>query len=148
MNALADDFAESIRVLLRAFTIDENRFPPAEGRMKYNAIDFQTIAFIARHKGCKALDVAQFLGIAPTTAQSAIDRLVAGGLVARERGETDRRVVELTLTADGRAVHAAIRRQDRANCALMLGALPESERMNFVTQLKQIAARVDKSGET
>lgn len=131
--------ADVLRVLLRAFTIDEGRFPAAEGQARYNGPDFQTVHFIAGHPGCSGLDLAAFLGVAPTTAQSVIDRLVRRDLVSRERSAEDRRAVSLALTGTGEALRTAILRQDMANCRRMLGCLPPRKRSAFVEQLEQIA---------
>jgi DNA-binding MarR family transcriptional regulator len=139
MTAAAADMAAAIRILLRTFTINEARFPPAEGRLSYNGADFQAIHFIGDRQGCSAQDLATHLGVVATTAQSVIDRLVERGIVARNRNPADGRSVALSLTAKGRELREAIERQDVANCARMLGALPQSDAERFVTSLRQIA---------
>lgn len=52
--------------------------------------------------------VAQRLIVSPPTACANVDALVRAGLVARERSESDRRVVELALTPRGRQAEARI----------------------------------------
>jgi DNA-binding MarR family transcriptional regulator len=135
----AEILAEAIRVLMRTFTIDDGRIPPAEGKLKYNASDFQTIGYVAEKPGCMASDVARFLGVSPTTATSILDRLERQGLLIRTRPTGDRRTVALTLTPAGREVHQAIRRQDAANCMAMLNALPPSDRAAFLRSITRIA---------
>jgi DNA-binding MarR family transcriptional regulator len=137
---LADEMAANIRVLLRTFTIDERRFPPAEGQLPYNGADFQAVHFIAEQPGCRSTDLAHFLGLSPTTAQSVIDRLIKRGLVARGPSERDRRAVALTLTNQGEQVCAAIERQDQANCVRMLSVIEPALQADFVKQLSTIAA--------
>ena len=135
--------AGAIRVLMRTFTIDEGRIPPAEGRIKYNASDFQTIGFVAERPGCKASDVARFLGVSPTTATSILDRLEGQGILVRARPPTNRRAIALTLTPSGREVHEAIRRQDTANCRAMLDALPPADRAQFLHSIVRIAEALE-----
>jgi len=135
-------FADAIRVLLRTFTVDETRFPPAEGRMKYNALDFQTLHYLSLTPGCTGAALARFLGVSPTTAQSVIDRLVRRGLVSRDANPASGRAVALSLTAEGRDVQAAIERQDVANCQTMLASLPAAQRRTFVDQLDRITAAI------
>lgn len=142
MPRQAERLAAAIRVLLRAFTIDEDRFPAAEGRMRYNAIDFQTIHYVAEHSGCKSIAVAAFLGVAPTTLQSTLDRLVERGLVERSKSAESPRAVALALSAEGRRVREAIQRQDADNCRRMLAAVPARERARFVEHMTQIAAAI------
>jgi DNA-binding MarR family transcriptional regulator len=139
----AQRMADVLRLLLRTFTIDESRFPPAEGQMRYSGADFQTLHFVGGNPGCAGLELASFLGVAPTTAQSIIDRLVKRGYIEKLRSAEDRRAVALSLTESGEALRAAIARQDRANCQQMLASLPATERGAFVAQLEQIAASLD-----
>jgi DNA-binding MarR family transcriptional regulator len=139
----ADAMAASIRTLLRTFTIDERRFPAAEGQLRYNGPDFQTLHFVNSRAGCKSAEVAAFLGVAPTTAQSVIDRLIKRGLISRTRHTSNNRAVALSLTEQGIAVCAAINAQDRANCEAMLTALPAKTQALFVEQLGRIAQTFD-----
>jgi DNA-binding MarR family transcriptional regulator len=65
-------------------------------------------------------ELARRLLITPATLTGIVDTLVKAGFVARERGETDRRVVWLVLTDEGRAMARSIGSQlrdalDRAN---------------------------------
>ncbi|TMC00021.1 MAG: MarR family transcriptional regulator [Chloroflexi bacterium] len=47
-------------------------------------------------------DIADALGVAASTVTGITDRLVKQGLIERREDTADRRVVRLTLTADGR----------------------------------------------
>jgi DNA-binding MarR family transcriptional regulator len=111
--------------------------------MRYNAVDFQSLDFVSHRTGVRLLDLARFLGVAVSTAQSAVTRMVRGGLMARDRSAEDGRAIRLSLTPKGRAVVLAIRRQDRSNCELMLSALPARDRRRFVDALASIAAHVN-----
>jgi DNA-binding MarR family transcriptional regulator len=139
-KTLANEMASSIRVLLRTFTIDERRFPPAEGQLPYNGADFQALHFIGGQPGCRSTDLARFLGLSATTVQSVVDRLIKRGLVVRGSSERDRRAVALKLTEQGQQVSAAISRQDQANCLHMLSAIDPASHADFVKQLSRIAA--------
>lgn len=139
MSRAAEELLDGIRVLLRTFTVDESRFPPAEGRIKYNAVDFQTLHYLAGHPGCSNSALAGFLGLSATTTQSVCDRLINRGYVLRAASKTSARAVALSLTDDGESVVGAIRRQDLANCKGMLNALPAGERRRFVSAVSQIA---------
>jgi DNA-binding MarR family transcriptional regulator len=142
---VADQMAQSIRTLLRTFTIDERRFPAVEGQLRYNGPDFQTLHFVGTYPDCKSTELANFLGVAPTTAQSMIDRLIKRGLIARTRHATNNRAVALRLTDEGVAVRRAIYAQDRANCQAMLAALPVKDHGSFVAQLSQIASAFEQA---
>lgn len=131
-------FADAIRVLLRTFTVDETQFPPAEGRMKYNALDFQTLHYLSMTPGCTGAALARFLGVSPTTAQSVTDRLMKRGLLLRDANPLHGRAVALSLTPEGHAMQAAIERQDIANCQTMLATLPAAQRKMFVECLDRM----------
>jgi DNA-binding MarR family transcriptional regulator len=139
MSQSAEDLLDGIRTLLRAFTVDESRFPPAEGRVKYNAADFQALHFLSQNVGGTSSQLARFLGVAPTTAMSVCERLIKRGFVKRERHSSDQRAVSLTLTSKGKSIVEAIRRQDLSNCELMLSKLPARDRARFASQLLAIA---------
>src|SRR5512142_2915279 len=49
-------------------------------------------------------DVASFLGVSNAAASKAVDKLVRRKLLRRDEGETDRRVIHLSLTAGSRRV--------------------------------------------
>lgn len=139
MSQPAEDLLEGIRVILRTFTVDETRYPAAEGRIKYNAIDFQALYFIRHQPGCMGTELAQFLGVAPTTVQSVCDRLIRRGFLDKGSHETSKRAVAYYLTDKGEDVASAIKRQDLANCRTMLNALPTKERRLFASQVLKIA---------
>lgn len=143
MPSNAAKLVASVRILLRTFTINETAFPPAEGKLKHNAHDFQTILFLANHPNSKANRVADFLGVVPTTAQSVIERLIRRGIVVRKRGDSSREGVSLSLTTQGQVLCEAIDRQDLTNCERMLRALPASERAGFVKNLQLIAESIE-----
>jgi DNA-binding MarR family transcriptional regulator len=133
---------EHVSTLLRLFLINEKVFPSAGGQASYSVHEFQTIGFVAHHPGCMASTVAGFLGVAPTTMTSLLDRLVKRGLVHRERPETNRRAVALTLTVEGDALFQAILTQDYANMIAMLAALDDAERPVFLRCMDKIAGRI------
>ena len=72
----AQSLLQSVNTLLRIFTVDEQQYPSAEGRMRYNPLDFQTLRYLADYPDTSAADVARFLGVVPTTQQAVMDRLV------------------------------------------------------------------------
>jgi DNA-binding MarR family transcriptional regulator len=137
--AQTESLHDSVCTLLRILTVAETEFAPADGKMKYSGLDFQSIGFIGRNAGCMASELAQFLDVAPTTATSTVDRLVKRGLVNRERPEDNRRAVALSLTASGLQMFEVMVNHDMRNMQLMLGALRDSERAPFVSAMAKIA---------
>ena len=59
--------------------------------------------------GTSLLDLAEHMGVTPSTMCLTVDRLERGGYLTRSRNQTDRRRVDLKLTAAG----ARIKRQQK-----------------------------------
>lgn len=106
--------------------------------MRYNPIDFQSLRYIASKPGCRGADIARELGVAPTTLQSALDRLIRFGLVQRCDHPQSKRAKAHRLSPDGQAVTAAIRRQDLANMDAVLAALTPSEQAEIVRLIEKV----------
>lgn len=141
-----ENLLESVGTLLHVFTVDETRFPSAEGKMRYNPIDFQTLRHLEGNPGSQGVDIARALGVAPTTQQSVLDRLIRKGLVERGEHPTNRRAKTHQLTRDGRQLRAAIQRQDLANMETILALLTDSEQGHLVKLLAKVAKEL-RSGE-
>lgn len=60
------------------------------------------------HEGTTTASLARDLEIDPGAMTRSVDRLVAKGLVRRERSQEDRRVVHLVLTEEGRRAAAQV----------------------------------------
>ena len=73
------------------------------------------------------------------TMQGVIKRLLARGLIDRKPDPEDRRRVVLSLTADGRALIAAVMPNGRAITDETLASLSEVERRSFLSLLKRLA---------
>lgn len=135
---------ESVSTLLRVFILDETRFPSAEGRMRYNPIDFQSLRYIANNPDCKGADIARALGVAPTTQQSALDRLIRKGFVMRDQHPVSKRAKVHRLTVEGQALRSAIHRQDISNMETMLNLLSEEEQEQIINIMVKVARGLSK----
>ena len=141
----AEQLLESVGTLLQLFTVNEERFPSAEGRMRYNPIDFQTLRFVDANPGCRGVDAAKALGVAPTTVQSSLDRLIRNGLIDRKPHAVSKRAKAHFLTEEGQSVRAAIHRQDISNMETMLSVLSPEERASVIVALDKVVASLNQS---
>lgn len=80
-------------------------------------------------------DVARTLDIHISNASRLCDRLVQAGLLNRRDSPTDRRQVELTLTASGRALVAAVTEHRRTAFTHILAAMSPSEQAELARAL-------------
>jgi MarR family transcriptional regulator for hemolysin len=65
---------------------------------------WRTLARLSRNEGCRQIDLAGVLEIAPITLARLVDHLEGAGLVERRKHPSDRRAVQLYTTARGRRV--------------------------------------------
>ena len=89
--------------------------------------------------------VAEHLGISMASATGMIDRLVHAGWVDRSRSETDRRVVSVDLTSQGREKMAAKQRVRRRKIQELFEPLTESDLTQLLRMLEKVAERVESS---
>lgn len=86
-------------------------------------------------------ELAAHLVLAVGSLTVIVDRLVRKGFAERRRSEKDRRVVEVTLTAEGRRQSAERRRKRLRMARAMLAALDEFEQAAFLALMRKIRAR-------
>lgn len=145
-GGMTDDAFElhaAVTTIMRALKIAERDVQVAHREWNFVAADVQTLRFLSAHPGCKLADLAMHLGVVPTTASSVIERLVDRGLVQRERPETNRRAIALTLTDGGRETFGLIDAEEKSTMQVMLDALPQEDRPAFIRSMKQIAKSVE-----
>jgi DNA-binding MarR family transcriptional regulator len=84
----------------------------------------------------RAADLAETLAVSPSTATRLCDRLVRAGLLVRQPGEDDRRVVRLSLTPSGRElVRDGLARRRRV-LGRLVAQIPAQDRAPFVRSLR------------
>ncbi len=142
MNDELIELHDAVTSIMRALKIAEKHVQVAHRELNFVTADIETLRFLEAHPGCKLSDLAEHLGAVPTTASSIVDRLVERGFVSRERPETNRRAIALSLTADGREAFAQIHAEEKATMQILLDALPEQDRSIFVRSMVRIAEQV------
>jgi len=131
-----------VRTLMRVMLVSERTAPEHQHVVRFNPLDFHTLGMLREAGTVRASDIADSMGVAPTTASSVVARLVRQGLIARRQNEQDRRAYDLTLTEEGAARAAAIHAQDLANMRLFLSALSDQEQAQLLGLLDSVASRV------
>ena len=136
---------EAVTTIMRALKIAETNLQVAHRELNFVPADIQSLRYVARHPGCKLADLAQHLGVVPTTASSIIDRLVERAFVTRERPETNRRTIALRLTERGAQAQARLEQEELATMQMMLDALAPEDRAPFIAAMSRIAQSVSSS---
>ena len=80
----------------------------------------------------------EYFDVLPSTITFETDKLVASGLMVRESLPSDRRVVHLSLTDEGRAVHAEVTAALNALLIPRLRRLPPEELQAFLETFRKI----------
>jgi DNA-binding MarR family transcriptional regulator len=92
-------------------------------------------------------DLAEALGVSPSTATRMCDRLVRKELVSRTRDELDRREVKLAITVLGRSVVSDVIERRRAEGRDLLQAIPVPLRGQLVSSLTLLATAAGEAPE-
>lgn len=138
----AEQLDMAISAILRVLTIDERRVSANLSPVQLNPLDLEALSYLQRQPGATARDIANFLGVGPTTIQSAIDRLAKRGFLKRDSAALKGRAIALTLTDRGMIVWEQVHRQNLKNCEQMLRCISENERMRFLEHMTEIAAQI------
>lgn len=105
---------------------------------------FRLLVVLSTQGAVKLMQVAEQLGVAPSTATRMIDRLIAAGLVSREVNPHSRREVMLTLSAAGAAVVRQVTQRRRREIARIVGRMPQRQLHGLVEALEAFS---DAGGE-
>ncbi len=101
---------------------------------------YRTLVVLMSRGPQRMVDLATALEVAPSTAGRMCDRLVRKGLVRRYRARTDRRSVQVSITAAGRQVVDGATARRRAIIAEILAGLPPPRQHAVATALAEFAA--------
>lgn len=97
---------------------------------------FRLLVVLSTQGAVKLMQVADQLGVAPSTATRMIDRLLAAGLVDREINPHSRREVVVSLSQAGQAVVRQVTQRRRRDIARIVGRMPEQHRQGLVEVLE------------
>lgn len=110
---------------------------------KLTAAQFRALQIVGEIGHATPSDIATRMGVSQATITALVDKLVARGLVTRERSERDRRQTNVTITAGGQAT------VDEAPDALQqryvrkFEALEDWEQAQIIASLERVAAMLD-----
>jgi DNA-binding MarR family transcriptional regulator len=100
----------------------------------------RTLVVLAEQGPRHLADLAQALGVSPSTATRMCDRLVRKRLISRTRDEVDRREVDLSLTNAGKALVDEVAHRRKSELKKLVGDVPKEERERLIDALRSVAA--------
>ncbi|MBC7168454.1 MarR family transcriptional regulator [Phenylobacterium sp.] len=99
---------------------------------------YAVLAAVEAQEGLTQTDLVRATGIDRSTLADMAARMIAKGLLARERSTADARANAVRLTEEGRAALAGAKPRMAAADARVLGLIGGSKREAFVAQLRQL----------
>jgi DNA-binding MarR family transcriptional regulator len=93
---------------------------------------FRLLVVLHSRGPMKLSDLADILGVNPSTATRMVDRLVSAGLVDRQVNPTSRREVVLDLTEAGDETVTLVTQQRRRQIARIVARMPEGRRTQLI----------------
>jgi DNA-binding MarR family transcriptional regulator len=93
---------------------------------------YRALVVLASRGPQRPVDLAQALGVDPSTTTRMCDRLERKKLITRQRDDGDRRIVVLELSAEGRRLVDRVTRRRRNDIGQILAAVEPKERTNLI----------------
>ena len=84
-------------------------------------------------------DLADILGVTPSTATRMCDRLLTKGLITRKRSTSDRRLVKVSLTQSGRNLISQVTQKRREELSEILSRISPLDREPVLSALRTFA---------
>jgi DNA-binding MarR family transcriptional regulator len=109
---------------------------------------FRALVLLEGHGAMTVAELADELGVAPSTASRMCDRLVAKKLVKRTLDRSNRRRVRLTLHAAGRELIAASTRRRKQQIGRLLKTIAPEEQARLAAALRVLGAAAEMSGHS
>lgn len=111
----------------------------AEHSESVTITQFRTLVVIGNQPDLSLNQLADQLGVNPSTAMRMINRLLRAGLVSRRDNPDDRRENLLALTAAGREIVDTVTRRRRAEINRVVAAMPTPHRVELIAALHAFA---------
>ena len=100
---------------------------------------FRTLVVLGGHGDTRLNQLAERLGVTPSSALRMVDRLISAHLVTREENKADRREVLIGLTHEGARLVREVTERRRAEIATIVAAMPQEGRRDVVAALNAFA---------
>jgi DNA-binding MarR family transcriptional regulator len=136
-----DDADELVSALLTASRVLVGVSARSLGQVEdaVTITQFRTLVVLEGHGDTRLNQLAERLGVTPSTAMRMVDRLIATRLVTREENKADRREVLIGLTHEGARLVREVTQRRRAEIAAIVAAMPQEGREEVVAALNAFA---------
>ncbi|MDA0328703.1 MAG: MarR family winged helix-turn-helix transcriptional regulator [Gemmatimonadetes bacterium] len=104
----------------------------------------RTLGHLGAEDPTMVTELAEYMGVTPSTMSLNLKRLEAGGFIVRSRDPEDRRVVNVLLTERGRQIRDSATLLDPDRVDAMLSGLRPDERRRALDGLTVLAEAADR----
>lgn len=137
-----DDVVAAVLSANRVFVAVASR-ALARVRPEVTLPQFRALVLLEAHESMTVAELADALGVVPSTASRMADRLVTRKLIRRSTDAANRRQVQLRLSAAGRRLIEQSTRGRRREITRLLRAIPKPEQERLAASLRLL---VDAAG--
>lgn len=109
-----------------------------------STLQVQTLSLLKKQSSIQMREIADYFHIELPSATSLLNKLVALHLVKREQDAKDRRLVRVTLTADGNGILRKAMDEKLKHLEHMLSYLSETEQLELLRLLEKLNDRIEK----
>jgi len=142
MNENGNTVSDIIDNIRRVFQVVHEHSKRAEKETGITGPQLWAIKVIADFAPIKGADLARRMYLHPATVVGILDRLEARGLVVRSRSKVDRRIVEIGLTEEGRALAVSAPEVAQGKLVQGLESLPQEKLLKISEGLEELVQLV------
>ncbi|TCS70002.1 DNA-binding MarR family transcriptional regulator [Sulfuritortus calidifontis] len=139
---------EALKQFRLIFGSARSHFRAVEKACGVSGAQVWVMAVLAERPGLKVSELAEALSIHQSTASNLINKLEKTGLLRRERGKADQRVVRLYLSQAGEAALARAPRPFTGILPYALEQLPVATLRRLIGDLRKVLSHVGEVDET
>jgi DNA-binding MarR family transcriptional regulator len=140
MKADAETSAAQVIEVIPLIMREIRRLMRQRGAEELSVPHFRALGYVQRHPGCSLSAVAEHLGLSVAAASRLVDALVVDRFLERRPSTTDRRYIELHLSARGAQIRAEAHEHTIRGIADRLEGLTDSERERVLLALDSLRA--------
>ena len=134
-------------LLHRALQVSLDIYADVFGDSDLTQRQYAVLAAVEAQEGLTQTDLVRATGIDRSTLADMAARMIAKGLLARERSQADARANAVHLTPEGRAILAQAQPLMAQADARLMRLIGASKRDTFLAQLRQMVAAGEASAE-
>jgi len=95
--------------------------------------------FVGQKENVKMSDIAENIAAPMSTITSIMDKLVERKLINRDHSGEDRRVINVSLTAEGKTAFKSLQNKKKKTAEIMLSNFGEKEQALIIKHINQLA---------